>query len=184
MKTSLIATSLALVPAIFSLGPIAQAPAPQAKAAIAYVSAQRIFAESVEGKAQLAKVQAMQQERAADLRSRQQTLEATRQQLAQADGAARVHLQQQELQQQTDLARATAQAQADLQTLQRQAQADVQGRVKTILDDVAKSQNIQLVLNGDTSVVWSAPGTDLTGAVVERLNSNAATAAPKPSPKH
>jgi Skp family chaperone for outer membrane proteins len=62
------------------------------------------------------------------------------------------------------------QAQTEIQAAQRQMQATVQGRVKTILDDVAKAQNLQVVLNADAALVWAAPGLDLTPAVIERMN--------------
>ena len=180
MKNLLTSIPLAILFAVVALAAAGQVPSPRVTGPIVFVSAQRIFAESSDGKAQVARVQALQQQRATELRTRQQTLDATRQQLAQAvDVAARAQLQQQELQQRTDFERATAQAQTDLQNLQRQVQAELQGRVKSALDDVTKGQNIQLVLNADSSVVWSAPGTDLTNAVVERLNSRSATVAPQ-----
>ena len=56
--------------------------------AIGYVSAQRVFAESADGKAQMGRMQALQQQRANELRARQQTLEGLRQQLAQATESA------------------------------------------------------------------------------------------------
>src|SRR5689334_8057611 len=64
---------------------------------VGYVSATRLFQESAAGKADLARVQALQQQRSAELRTRQQTLETTNRQLAQAtDAATRSRLQQQE----------------------------------------------------------------------------------------
>lgn len=147
---------------------------------VAYVSGQRIFTESTEGKALRAKLEAQQQQRANEIRTRQQTLEGIRKQLAQAtDNAARVQLQQQELQQRTDLERANAQAQSEMQKLQRQVQTEFQGRVREVLAEVTKGQNVQMVLNGDLAVVWSAPGSDLTNAVIERLNTQPAGAPAK-----
>jgi len=183
MKNLLLAISIAVLSALFSVAAAAQGPAPAKPAGIGYISAQRIFAESNEGKADVARVLALQQQKAAELRTRQQTLDTTRQQLAQAaDGPTRAPLQQQETVQRTDLERATAQAQADIQTLQRQVNADLLTRLKSVLDDVAKEQNIQLVFNADASLIWAAPGTgaDLTSVVIERMN--AKSAAP-PSPK-
>jgi Skp family chaperone for outer membrane proteins len=157
-----------------------QVVAPRPTLPVAYVSGQRIFAESGEGKALRAKLQAQQQQRANDLRTRQQTLEGLRKQLAQAtDNAARVQLQQQELQQRTDLERATTQAQTEMQNLTRQVQTEFQGRVRGVLAEIVKGQNVQMVLNGDAAVVWSAPGLDLTSAVIERLEGQAAAAPTK-----
>jgi Skp family chaperone for outer membrane proteins len=184
MKMLLVAIPIAALSAL-SVATGAQAPAPPKHAGIGYVSAQRIFAESAEGKAGVARMQALQQQKTAELRTRQQTLDSTRQQAAQAtDGPTRVQLQQQETIQRTDLERATAQAQADIQALQRQVQGELLNQVKSILDSVAKEQNFQIVLNAETTVVWAAPGTgaDLTNVVIERLNAKATAPAPPAKP--
>jgi outer membrane protein len=174
MKTALITTSIALLPALLSLSPAGQAPAAPGIPQIAYISGQRILTESSEAKADFARLPALQQQKTTELRAKQQALDATRQQLAQAsDNSTRLQLQQQELQQRTEIERAAAQAQVDLQTLQRQLNSDLQTRVKVVLDDLVKGQNVQLVLN-DTAVIWAAPSTDLTAAVIERLNAKPA----------
>ena len=51
--------------------------------------------------------------------------------------------------------------------------------MKTVVEELVKGQNIQVVLN-DTTVIWAAPDTDLTAAVIERLNAQPAPATPKP----
>ena len=119
----------------------------------------------------MGRIQSLQQQRTADLRAKQQALEAVRQQLTTAtDSAARLELQQKEFQQRTELERDSLKAQTDLQTLQREVNVDLQSRVKTILDDLMKTQNYQIVLNADTSVMWALPEVDLTAAVVGRMN--------------
>jgi len=158
-----------------------QTPATRPSLPVAYVNIQRALAESAVGKAELARVQTLQQQRANELRTRQQTLETLRSQLAQASEAAtRVKLQQQETQQRTDLERATVQAQQELQNLQRKVVADFQGRMRGIIDELVKAQGLQLVLNGEQAVIWSAPGADLTNSVIERLNAQSKTAPAKP----
>jgi Skp family chaperone for outer membrane proteins len=122
----------------------------------------------------------MQQGKAAEVRDKQQLLESTRQQLAAAtDADLRTKLQQQELQQRTDLERATVQAQSDLQAAQRNMQAGLQAKLKPILEDMLKDQDVSLVLNAESGVVWSAPGLDLTPAVIERWNARTAAGAQK-----
>jgi Skp family chaperone for outer membrane proteins len=181
MKIFLVASSIVLLATVFSMTARGQAPAARGATQIGYISAQRITTESTEGKAGVARLQAMQQQLTAELRTKQQALDSTAQQLAQAsDVAARGRLQEQVVQQRTDLERATAQAQTALQTLQRELQVALQARLKSVLDETLKDQNFQMILNADTSVVWAAPGLDMTTAVLERLN---ATAAP-PAPKH
>jgi Skp family chaperone for outer membrane proteins len=167
MKSALIA--IALSPALFWLAPAGQAPAGGKTPQIAYVDTQRVLNESAETKAALARLPALQQERATAIRAKQQLLETTRRQLSQAsDAATRSQLQQQEVQQRSDLERSTVQAQVDLQALQRQLNTDMQSRVKAAVEQVVKGQNI-LVLN-EAAVLWPGPTTDLTAAVIARLN--------------
>ena len=178
MKIAL--TSL-VVGALVTAVVMGQATNPRSSLPIGYVNIQRAAAESVEGKAQLARMQTLQQQRANELRTRQQTLEGLRKELAQAsESAARVKLQQQEAQQRTDLERATAQAQQELQKLQREILTEFQGRLRMIVEELVKGQGLQLVLNGEQAVIWSAPGIDLTNSVIERLNSQPKAAPAKP----
>lgn len=142
---------------------------------IGYVSLQRILNESPEQKAGASRLQQIQQEKGRGLAGMQQKLDATRRQLAQSSsGAARAELQRDEQQQRGELERATAQAQADLQALQRQFQNDLRSRLTPVFEDIAKSRNMQIVLNEDTGVVWAAPAFDLTNDVIERLKAGSA----------
>ena len=74
--------------------------------------------------------------------------------------------------------------QTDIQTLQRQMQAEIQTRVRAAADQVGREQNLQLILNGDTAVVWAAPGLDVTAAVIDRVNATVTPPASVPAPKH
>jgi Skp family chaperone for outer membrane proteins len=176
MRILLATLPFALLSTLFVHGSAQTVPRP---AAMAYISQGRVLAETADGKAITSRMQGMQQQRAAELRIKQQAWEATRQQVAQAsDNEARANLQKQELQQRGEFERATVQTQIDLQTAQRQAQAELHGKLKPILDDLAKSHDFQVVLNADTSLVWAAPGLDLTALAIERLNANAAAQKP------
>ena len=176
MKTTLIASIFALAFGFWA-APRQAAPA---DFRVRFVSSNRILAEANEPKAQVAHIQAMQQQKNAELREKQQLLESTRQQLAAAtDAELRTKLQQQELQERTDLERATAQAQSELQSAQRTMQAGLQAKLKTILDDLLKDQNVSLVLNAESGVVWSGPGIDITPAVIERWNAKATAGSDK-----
>lgn len=175
MRAVLAFLALPVVPVLaFSLLPQRESPAPS----IAFVSAQRISAETVEGKAGVARVQALQRERTADLRTKQQALEETRRELARTtiDAAERVKLQAQEQSQRTELERAAARAQLDLQALQRDINQELRGKVVGVLEEVAKEKRVQVVLNAETAVVWAAPELDLTAEVIARMS--AAPAAP------
>lgn len=168
--------SVASVMLLVPVRATAQSVAPRG-VTIAYVSSQRITAESAPGRSAQSRLQALMQEKAAGLRNLQQGLDATRRQLAAAgEGAERTSLQQRELGQRTELERATAQAQAELQNFQRQLTIDLQPKVKAILQDLLKGTDIQLVLQSEAVVIWAAPGLDLTSAIIERLNATAESA--------
>lgn len=178
MKTGLIALSLVL-PATYAGYSLRQSAAPAA--AIGYISSQRIMAQSAEGRAGLARLQAAQRDKANDLRAKQQALAATRQEIARTNDAAKVaELQRQEQHQRSEFERAAAAVQTDLQASQRELQTEMKGVLDPILADIVKTRNIQVVLNGDLSVVWAAPGLDLTDEVVRRLNAKTSAVPAKP----
>jgi len=171
MKLLLVAFGGAVVGSMLSISIVGQAQSSKTPSAVAFVSANRIFTETQHGRSQVGRIQALQQQTNTDLRAKQQALDATRQQFATAtEPAARAQLQQKEVQQRTEFERATIQAQTDLTSLQREVNTDLQQRVRTALDDLMKTQNYQLIVNSDTTVLWSVPELDLTSAVVARMN--------------
>jgi Skp family chaperone for outer membrane proteins len=138
---------------------------------MAYVSSQRVSNETVAGKAGLARLQAMQRERAADVRTKQQALEATRRQLQSVqDEAGRARLQTQEQQQRTEFEQAVTKAQTDIQSLQRLISAELGTKLKAVIEEVVKGTGVQMVLTGENTLVWAAPGLDLSSIVIEKLN--------------
>ena len=173
MRVRYAVLSLGVLLAVAAVAGQQQAP-PKAPLVVGFISTQRIFAEAEEVRADMARLQAAQQTRTAELQVKQRAVEALRQQIAAtADAAARTKLQQQEQQGRTELEQATTQAQTELQTRQRQIQVDLQTKLKTVLDELLKDRPVQLVVNAETAVVWSVPGTDLTTEVVARLNAKA-----------
>ena len=175
VKSSLFALAMALV-VMLALPASAQRPSPVPPGSrIAYVSGQRLSAESADGKAGAGRLQALQQSKAGDLRAKQQAHEAVRMQLSRAtDAAARIALEQEEQQRRTDLERSMAQAQADIQNLQRQISNELMAKVRPILEQLVAGTEVQIVLQSDGPVLWAAPGLDLTPAVLERLNAGGA----------
>ena len=177
MKTVPIWLAITVAPAL-AAGAFQQRPAPPS-GPVAYVVTQRISNETAEGKAGMARMQALQRERAANARTTQEALQATRRQIdATKDSAERTRLQAQEQQQRTDLEKAVSQSQVDLQNLQRQISNELGVKVKAAISDVVKGTGVQVVLSADTTVVWAAQGLDLTSPVIERLNAQAASPAP------
>jgi Skp family chaperone for outer membrane proteins len=179
MKLLLVTLSFALAATVLSRVAAGQTPASRGLPGIAYISPQQILTKSPVFQAGLSKLQSVQQQKTAELREKQQSVETIRRRLAVAgDEAARADLQRIEQQQVADLERATTQAQTDLQTLQRQFQSDLQAKIRPIVEDLARDQKLQLVLSADGAVFWAAAGMDLTPAVLERLNA-ASPAAPR-----
>src|SRR4051812_20204640 len=111
MKPWLVALTSAVMGSVLSLSLVGQAQTAKTPSAVAYVSANRVLTETTHGRAEVARIQALQQQRTSELRTKQQALDAVRQQLAQAsESAAKGQLQQQEQQQRADLDRASQQA--------------------------------------------------------------------------
>jgi Skp family chaperone for outer membrane proteins len=141
---------------------------------IAYVSAQRILSESMEAKTANTRLEALRRTKATELAAKQKALEATHLQLVQLGGpfsnSKRARVQAEEERQRADLKRATEQAQADYQALQRQFQAELNKHLQALVATLAKDRRLRFVLNADTSVIWAAPGTDLTAEVLAGLN--------------
>lgn len=142
---------------------------------VAYVSGQRIATESMAGKAAQTRLEAVRQQKTADLKSRQKAIEDTRQKLTAAvPGSEREALQRVLQEQQIELARTSQQAQAELQNLQREIVAELQPQVRSVLDDLLKGTNVQVVLQRETAVVWATPDADLTSAVIARMDARSA----------
>jgi Skp family chaperone for outer membrane proteins len=177
MKIVPLCLAIAVAP-VLAAGAFQQRPVPPS-GPVAFIVSQRISNETTEGKAGIARIQALQRERTADARTRQEALQATRRQIdATQDSAERTRLQAQEQQQRTDLEKAVTQSQVDLQNLQRQIQSELGVKVKAAIQDLVKGTGVQVVLSADTTVVWAAQGLDLTSPVIERLNAQAAAPAP------
>lgn len=172
MKTTLVALAVAS----FSLaGWVHEAQSPRVPkgAVAAFISSHRISSESPQGRAGGDRVQAMQAEKAMELRKRQDALEATQAELAAATGERKSELQRQEQRQRAELQQASVQAQAALQALQREISLEIQGAVKGVLEDLLKESDVQFVLQLENTVVWSAPDLDLTTAVLEGMRARA-----------
>ncbi len=159
-----------------------QSPAIPPDARVVYVSSTRISSESAPGKAGAARVQAVQQARTADLRSRQQVIETTRKQMASAaTPEERSKLTAQEATLRFEFERAAAQAQIELQNLQREISAELRPKLAAVLGQLIKGTKVEVVLTLESGVLWGLPALDVTTAVVERLNEAEARTASAPA---
>jgi Skp family chaperone for outer membrane proteins len=137
-------------------------------ATVAVLSSQRISSQSIEGRAGQERLQGLQRQRASELRQKQQALEETRRLIA--DSGATKELKQLESKQRADLDLATVQAQTEFQTTQRDVTLALQAKVRIVLEELLKGTSVQVVLQSEGNIIWTAPGVDLTDAVIARLN--------------
>jgi outer membrane protein len=135
------------------------------------VSLQRISAQSNPGKRANQQLEALRQERGRDLQAKQKELEDIVRQLSKDSlpQAERERLSQDESRRRAELQQLTTQAQTDFQAAQTRLSTELRSQLMPILADIAKRSGVDAVLNADT-IAWSAPGTDATNEVMQRLN--------------
>jgi len=154
MKTSVLLVSLALgaaPPAAAQAGP-PTAPLP-AGAKIAFVNVQYIAANSAEGKAANARVEALIKKKQAEIAANKNPQDAQR-------------VQQE--------------AQAEVQKLQAELQGDFQKKLVPVLTLMAQEKHLSMLMSAaDGGLIWAEPGLDLTAEAIKRLD--AATPARKPA---
>jgi outer membrane protein len=153
-----------------------QAPAPFGLSGlrIAFFSPQRAFSESDAGKAGLARLQALDEKRGREveartleLRKREEVLKASLGMLN-ADG----RLQQtRELEKfRLDVNRFVEDAQAEFLSVRREIENAFLVRVRPIIEQLAKDQQLDVILNADTQMVlWADRSVDITSEVVRQL---------------
>jgi len=158
----------------------AQAPRPFPEGAkFAYVNIQRVAAESAEGKASTGRVQALNQQKVAQLNDLNKKLQDNQQKL-QTQGSvlsddARAALQRDIEKQQKDIQRFTQDAQEEVQNLQGDLQNSFQQKLLPIIQKVVAERGIQILFSqNDAGLVWADPGLDITADVIKRFD--AATA--------
>jgi len=182
--------SLALGASVLLAPSLALAQAPAAAPAegqrFAVINIQRIAAESTEGKASTAKVQALNQKKISDLNDLNKRLQADQQKLS-AQGtmlneAARAELERNIDKEQKDLQRSQQDAQEEVQQLQQDLQNGFQAKLLPIIQQVVNERKITILFSSaDAGIVFADPGLDLTADVIKRFDAAAAPAAAAPA---
>ena len=146
------------------------------------VSVQRILVESTAAKEAAKRLEAFRSGKAQEVAAKQKSLDATRLALANAGGilqrSRRAQLKAQESREQAELQQTQQRAQTEFQEMQRQFQTDLRRQLGGVINEMAKRNAIEIVLNQDAAVVWAIDKIDFTTEVIERLNA-AAIASPK-----
>ena len=171
-------------PAQAAPAPAPQPPAPFPQGAkIAFVNFQRVVAESVDGKASTARVNALiakkqteGTDKAKKLQTDQQKLQTTGSVMSEA---ARAQLEKDVERETVEGQRFQQDAQAEVQELQNELEADFIKRVTPVLAQVAADKGLQILFNAQQAgFAWVDPGLDLTTDVIKKLD-----AASKPAGK-
>ncbi len=213
MRGSAIAASLALSLMALSAGPVfaqtpaqakpapatpapaqtppapapAQPPAPFPMGAkVAFFNPQAVFQASADGKAAVARVNALIQKKQTENADKAKLLQGNQQKLQTSGSvmneAARVQLEKEIEKQTKDAERFQQDAQAEINELQQEVQNEFVRKLSPIIEAIAVEKGLHIVLNlAEAGVAWATPGLDLTGDVVKKLDAQAKPAtAPKP----
>jgi len=147
----------------------------------AFINIQRIAAESAEGKASSAKIEALRTKRATELSDKNKQIEGlqAKQRSAVLGEDARVQIQKDVDKINKEIERLTQDAQGELQELQNDLQIDFQRKVAPVIESVARDKGLHLLFSqADSGLVWADGGLDLTLEVIRRLDAASAVAAP------
>ena len=168
------------------------APAPRppepfpAGAKVAFINPQAIFQQSVDGKAALARVNALIQKKQKEGEDKAKMLQGNQQKLQTSGSvmneAARTQLEREIDRQQKEIERFQQDAQAEINELQQEVQTDFLKKVNPVLEQVATEKGVHIVLNADSQIfAWANMGLDLSPDIVKKLDATSkAPATPKP----
>jgi Skp family chaperone for outer membrane proteins len=144
----------------------------------ALIDIQRVAAESTEGKASTARVQALNQQKVAQLNDLNKKLQADQAKLQQQTSvmsdAARGQLEREIEKQQKDIQRFTQDAQEEVQQLQQDLQNGFQSRLLPVIQQVVSERGLQILFSrNDSGIVWGDSALDITADVIKRFDAAA-----------
>ena len=197
MRGSAIAASLALSVMALSAAPVfsqtaadqakpAQPPAPFPQGAkVAYINPPLIFQQSTEGKVAVARVQAVVQKKQTEGAAKAKQLQDNQAKLQSSGSvmneAARTQLEKEIERQQREGERFQQDAQAEINEIQQEVNNEFMKKVQPIIDQIAVERGLHFVFNApEAGLAWAAPGLDISGDVIKKLDS---TAKPAAAPK-
>jgi Skp family chaperone for outer membrane proteins len=167
-------------------GPPPQPPAPfPAGAKIAFFQPEVAFQNSVDGKAALARVQALIQKKQTENADKAKQLQANQQKLQTSgsvmNDAARAQLEKEIERQTKDAERFQQDAQAEINELQQEVQNEFVKKLSPVVEQIATEKGLHLVFNArESGISWAAAGLDLTQDVIKKLDAAKGGTAPKP----
>jgi outer membrane protein len=157
-----------------------------AGAKFATIDVQRVAAESTEGKASTAKVQALNQKKVAELNELNKKLQSDQQKLqsqgAMLNDAARAELERSIDRQQKELQRRQQDAQDEVGQLQTDLQNSFQAKLYPVIQQVVTEKGIEVLFSArDSGIVLANPALDLTADVIKRFDAATAGGAAPPA---
>jgi Skp family chaperone for outer membrane proteins len=171
---------LTLIGTLLPLPARAQAPQPQQPGPggvrFACFSPQRAFAESADGRAAAARLSALQAQKRREIEDRQKALQAQEQGLQKGlsmlNDEARSRRTKEIEKFRLDTLRFVEDAQAEFLGVQREIEGAFALKLSPALEQVARRQGIQLVVNLDAgAIAWFDPSVDITAEVVRNIAS-------------
>ena len=161
----------------------AQPPAPFPQGAkVAYINPPLIFQQSTEGKAAVARVQAVVQKKQTEGAAKAKQLQDNQAKLQSSGSvmneAARSQLEKEIERQQREGERFQQDAQAEINEIQQEVNNEFMKKVQPIIDQIAIEKGLHFVFNApEAGLAWAAPGLDISGDVIKKLDSVAKPAA-------
>lgn len=170
---------LAAVAAAFLAAPLtaqqAAQPAAPAQLKLAVIDARRLVTDSVAGKAALAKLQKLRDDKLAEAKTKQDEIDGLRKRLN--DGRMSLSddkiadLEKQLEDKATSFRRFQEDAQKDLDKAQEQTFADIEKKVSPIIEQVGQEGGYTMIFNKyQSGLVYADDSTDITDQVVQRFD--------------
>ena len=164
----------------------AQPPAPFPQGAkVAYINPQLIFQQSAEGKAAIARVQALVQKKQTEGQTKAKQLQDNQTKLQSSGSvmneAARGQLEKEIERQQREGERFQQDAQAEINEIQQEVNNEFGKKLQPIIEQIATEKGLHFVFNAaDAGLAWVAPGLDISADVIKKLDAGAKPAATTP----
>jgi outer membrane protein len=165
-----------LAPLVLIAVPVVAAAQTPSTTLFACLSPQRAFSESEIGKAAIARLTALQDEKAQQIDERNKALQTEEQTLQQSapllSDTARAQRTQELEKFRLDVQRFIEDAQAEVTGVQRDTETAFLARLKPAVERVAQEKKLQIVFNLDAgSILWADSSLDITPEVIEQLAS-------------
>jgi outer membrane protein len=171
--------------------PAAPAPPPRPPepfpvgAKVAFINPQAILQQSADGKAAIARINALIQKKQKEGEDKAKLLQGNQQKLQTSGSvmneAARSQLEKEIDRQQKEIERFQQDAQAEINDLQQEVQSEFLKKVNPVLEQVAIEKGVQIVLNAEAQIfAWANMGLDLSPDIVKKLD---AASKPAATPK-